>query len=77
MQYGYLCIRAVGCKSDSKTLPNSADLPEECLLALSDEIPILMQFLYTAYMNMEVWFDVVDSDSVIRAYKWYRWVKWQ
>ena len=49
-----------------------ADLPEECLLALSDEIPILMQYLYTAYMNMEIWFDVVDSASVVRAYKWYR-----
>ena len=45
-----------------------ADLPEECLLALTDEMPLHLQFLYSNYMNYEVFL----SMDTTKAYKWYR-----
>lgn len=56
----------------SPVLDYSADLPEECIMALTDEIPILLQYFYTAYMNSDLFFEVANSECVVRAYKWYR-----
>ncbi len=44
------------------------DLPEECLLAITDEMPLLTQFLYTDYMNIET-FLALDSTQM---YSWYK-----
>ncbi len=44
------------------------DLPEECLLCLTDELPVLTQHLYSAYMHNEE-FLKIDATA---AYKRYR-----
>ena len=44
------------------------DQPEECLVAMSDEMPLQMQFLYPNYMNA----DAFLSLPALPAYAWYR-----
>lgn len=44
------------------------DLPEECLLGLCDEMPILLQYLFTDYMHIE---DFLSHDAT-KAYIWYK-----
>lgn len=48
-----------------------ADLPEECLVSLADEIPIHLSFLYSDYINHEKFFKCIDSSRVINAYRYY------
>ncbi len=50
------------------------DLPEECIMTLSDEMPVLLQQFYTDYLNIETFFKVINFDRTVRAYKWYRTV---
>ncbi|KAJ1432312.1 P-loop containing nucleoside triphosphate hydrolase protein [Ochromonadaceae sp. CCMP2298] len=50
----------------------NADLPEECLLALSDEIPIHLSFLYSDYMEFGTFFKTIDYTRVVAAYSYYR-----
>lgn len=49
-----------------------ADLPEECLMALSDEIPVHLSFLYSVYMNYETFFSKIDPTRVKDAYLYYK-----
>jgi hypothetical protein len=44
------------------------DLPEECLFALTDELPLHMQHIYADYMNTEVYMAL----DATKAYLWYR-----
>jgi hypothetical protein len=44
------------------------DLPEECLLGLSDELPILMQYFYSGYCNIDKLLSI-DATSAYRYYK--------
>lgn len=48
-----------------------ADLPEECILALTDELPIHMSLLYSCYINWERFF-AISSDCVSNAYSYYK-----
>ena len=49
-----------------------ADLPEECLMALTDEIPVHLSFLYSDYINHKVFFTQIDYPRVKAAYLYYR-----
>ena len=49
-----------------------ADLPEECLMALTDEIPVHLSFIYSGYLNHEVFFTKIDYPKVKAAYLYYR-----
>jgi hypothetical protein len=49
-----------------------ADLPEECLMALSDEIPVHLSFMYSDYVNHEVFFNKIDYPRVKEAYLYYK-----
>lgn len=44
------------------------DLPEECLLGLTDEFPVMLQFLYSDYMEIE---KILSMDAK-KAYLWYK-----
>lgn len=44
------------------------DLPEECLLGLSDELPILIQYLHADYLNIDEFLSL-DSTAAYRYYK--------
>lgn len=48
------------------------DLPEECIMALSDEIPVNLQFLYTAYLESKIFFDALEGNVINDAYVYYR-----
>lgn len=49
-----------------------ADLPEECIMALSDEIPCHLSYFYTVFSNHEVFFDKIDFPKVVKAYEHYK-----
>jgi hypothetical protein len=49
-----------------------ADLPEECLMALSDEIPVHLSFLYTIYLSHETFTSKIDHKRVVAAYEYYK-----
>ncbi len=49
-----------------------ADLPEECIMALTDELPIHMSCLYSAYMNFEIFLKENSGQRAINAYKHYK-----
>lgn len=49
-----------------------ADLPEECLMALSDEIPTHLSFLYSDYVRHDVFFSKIDFERVKNAYLYYK-----
>ena len=44
------------------------DLPEECLLGLSDELPILLQYFYSGYCNIDKLLSI-DATGAYRYYK--------
>lgn len=48
------------------------DVPEECLMAMSDEIPCLTQNFYAAYMDMPAYFSQIGSVAVKRCYVQYK-----
>jgi len=48
-----------------------ADLPEECFMALSDEIPCLLQFLYQNYMHPDISEPLIRK-RMVKAYQWYK-----
>lgn len=50
-----------------------ADLPEECILALTDELPLHMSLLYSCYVNWESYF-AIASAKVAAAYAHYKQV---
>lgn len=50
----------------------SADLPEECVWAMSDELPVHMSFLYTIYCDYENFTKNVTADHCNRAYDYYK-----
>jgi len=49
-----------------------ADNHEECLWAMSDDMPIMMHQLYTDYMEGSVFFSKMDNEVAIRAYEYYK-----
>lgn len=48
------------------------DVPEECLMAMSDEIPCLTQNFYAVYMNTTEFFSKVGKAQIERTYRHYR-----
>ncbi len=48
------------------------DLPEECLLALTDEIPLLLSLLYPLFVHADDYFNGVNFDDMVKAYEQYR-----
>lgn len=48
------------------------NVPEECLIAMSDEIPCLTQNFYAAYMDMPTYFSQISSRAVTNCYLTYR-----
>lgn len=49
-----------------------ADLPEECIMALTDELPIHLSCLYSCYTNTELFFKENTGKRVINAYAHYK-----
>jgi hypothetical protein len=47
------------------------DLPEECFMALSDEIPCLVQYFYSSYMHPDV-SEPLLRKQMVRAYAHYK-----
>eukprot|EP00597_Dinobryon_sp_UTEXLB2267_P004715 CAMPEP_0170071386 /NCGR_PEP_ID=MMETSP0019_2-20121128/9342_1 /TAXON_ID=98059 /ORGANISM="Dinobryon sp., Strain UTEXLB2267" /LENGTH=443 /DNA_ID=CAMNT_0010279941 /DNA_START=160 /DNA_END=1491 /DNA_ORIENTATION=- len=66
--------KAMGDKALDHIHEIDADLAEECIIAMSDEIPMVMQYLHTAYVLADEWFDIVQSSQVVKTYKWYKQV---
>lgn len=50
----------------------SADLPEECIWAMSDELPLHMSFLYSIYCDYDFFIKGVTEDQRNRAYDYYK-----
>lgn len=48
-----------------------ADLPEECILSLTDELPLHMSLLYSCYLNYEKLFSI-KSENIAAAYAHYK-----
>lgn len=48
------------------------DVPEECLMAMSDEMPCLTQYFYPVYMNFPEFRRKVDEPAVVATYRRYR-----
>jgi hypothetical protein len=48
------------------------DLPEECLFALSDEMPLSFHYVYTCILNCDEFLESVDHAQRIRAYRSYK-----
>lgn len=48
------------------------DLPEECLFALSDEMPFSFHFVYTCMLNCDNFLGSVDHAQRLRAYRSYK-----
>ncbi len=49
-----------------------ADLPEECLMGLTDEIPVHLSYFYSCYLNINLFFEQINFAKVVRAYKYYK-----
>ena len=41
-------------------------------MAMSDEIPVNLQFLYTAYLEYEIFLKALEGDVINNAYLYYR-----
>lgn len=48
------------------------DAPEECLMAMSDEIPCLTQNFYAVYMDTKTFFSCVNPAAVVDSYLHYK-----
>lgn len=48
----------------------SAKEPEECLLAMSDEIPISIPYLFTVFSSWKTFHREINSEHYIRALRW-------
>jgi hypothetical protein len=48
------------------------DLPEECLFALSDEMPFSFHFVYTFLLNCDDFLGCVGHAQRLRAYRSYK-----
>ena len=48
------------------------DLPEECLFALSDEMPFSFHYVYTCMLNCDDFLGSVDHAQRLRAYRSYK-----
>lgn len=44
------------------------DLPEECLMGLSDSLPVMLQYIYSNYMNITEYLKI-DSTKAYEGYK--------
>ena len=49
-----------------------ADLPEECLMCLSDEIPLSFHYLYTVLLNLTTAFKEISPERIVAAYASYK-----
>ena len=47
------------------------DLPEECLLALTDELPMLLSLFYPLFVHVNEYFKI-PFDDIVKAYEQYR-----
>eukprot|EP01035_Chromulina_nebulosa_P020742 gene20742-26893_t len=48
------------------------DLPEECINALSDEIPVNLQYLYSDYLEHSTFIEAIYGDVITNAYLYYK-----
>ena len=59
-----------------KTLENihelQYDLPEECIVGMSDEIPCSFHFLYSFFSQMTEFAEATSSERIVDAFKSYR-----
>lgn len=49
-----------------------ADLPEECLIAMADDLPLHLSYFYSIFTNFKDVLKVMDTERVIHAYKFYK-----
>lgn len=49
-----------------------ANLPEECLFALSDEIPTVFHYLSQVLMELDYFNEQIPSKDIVAAYTWYK-----
>jgi hypothetical protein len=49
-----------------------ADLPEECIMGLTDELPIHLSCLYSAYLNYELFLSQNSGKRAVAAYSHYK-----
>jgi hypothetical protein len=48
------------------------DVPEECLISMSDELPCLTQHFYSVYMDLPLFLDKIGSEAVRNAYHYHK-----
>lgn len=48
------------------------DLPEECFLAMTDELPFTAHYLPSTLQNWDRLRDILPSSDFVRAYEWYK-----
>jgi hypothetical protein len=49
-----------------------ADFPEECLFALSDEVPLSFHYVYTTLLNLPTVLKGIPPNRIVAAYKSYK-----
>lgn len=48
------------------------NLPEECLMAMNDEIPISLPMFYTSFTNYEYFLENIKTESIQSSYAYYK-----
>lgn len=48
------------------------DLPEECLFAMNDEVPISTAFVYSIALDYDNYMGAINKDAIVRAYQGYK-----
>lgn len=54
-----------------------ADLPEECIMSLTDEIPVALQFLYSDYMQPDTFLSIDVSGAYLHYKKYLQLLSFQ
>lgn len=49
-----------------------ADLPEECVVNMTEELPLQMSWFYTIFMNYELFTKIVSGDRAVNGYRYYK-----
>ncbi len=49
-----------------------ADLPEECLVAMADDLPLHLSYFYSIFTNFKDVLKVMNSERITHAYKFYK-----
>ena len=65
-------LNSLGDKTMENIHEVNSDLPEECIVAMSDEIPLSFHFLYSSFTNMTEYCKEIPSARIIAAYQSYK-----